>query len=202
MMMNQSYEQACEPAAQRRFATCHQRRAVWHRPDPDPARQRRRNGWRLPQRSPSGTECEHQRSGLSEVAGSLRPDLHGRRHRDHLDRSRLRIRRLSATMAIRPSSRLVVDTTNQVPYVVCTTCHNQHQMNVYLSSASSPIAGNVDRQLCHVLLRQRSLQPGRSLDSDSGSFDHAVLPAVPLWRSERGFRRHSRRNRVLIVRLL
>jgi hypothetical protein len=26
---------------------------------------------------------------------------------------------------------LVVDTTNQVPYLVCTTCHNQHQMNVY-----------------------------------------------------------------------
>ncbi len=26
---------------------------------------------------------------------------------------------------------MVVDPTNQVPYVVCTTCHNQHQMNVY-----------------------------------------------------------------------
>jgi hypothetical protein len=26
---------------------------------------------------------------------------------------------------------MVVDTVNQVPYVVCTTCHNQHQMNVY-----------------------------------------------------------------------
>jgi len=29
---------------------------------------------------------------------------------------------------------LVVDATNQVPYVVCTTCHNQHQMNVYAAS--------------------------------------------------------------------
>jgi len=37
---------------------------------------------------------------------------------------------------------LVVDATNQTPYVVCTTCHNQHQMNVYLSSGKSPIAGN------------------------------------------------------------
>ncbi len=37
---------------------------------------------------------------------------------------------------------LVVDVANQIPYVVCTTCHNQHQMNVYLSSANSPIAGN------------------------------------------------------------
>ncbi len=29
-----------------------------------------------------------------------------------------------------------VDSTYQVPYVVCTTCHNQHQMNVYESPAS------------------------------------------------------------------
>jgi len=28
---------------------------------------------------------------------------------------------------------MVVDSVNQVPYVVCTTCHNQHQMNVYVS---------------------------------------------------------------------
>ncbi len=31
---------------------------------------------------------------------------------------------------------MVVDATNQVPYVVCTTCHNQHQMNVYNASAT------------------------------------------------------------------
>jgi len=37
---------------------------------------------------------------------------------------------------------MTVDPTNQVPYVVCTTCHNQHQMNVFLSSKSNPIAGN------------------------------------------------------------
>jgi hypothetical protein len=37
---------------------------------------------------------------------------------------------------------MVVDATNTVPYVVCTTCHNQHQMNVYLSSSGSPIQGN------------------------------------------------------------
>jgi len=35
-----------------------------------------------------------------------------------------------------------VDATNQVPYVVCTTCHNQHQMNVFVASATSPIAGS------------------------------------------------------------
>jgi hypothetical protein len=31
---------------------------------------------------------------------------------------------------------MVIDATNQVPYVVCTTCHNQHQMNVYNAPAS------------------------------------------------------------------
>ena len=33
-------------------------------------------------------------------------------------------------------------TTAGKPYVVCTTCHNQHVMTVYTASASSPIAGN------------------------------------------------------------
>jgi hypothetical protein len=38
---------------------------------------------------------------------------------------------------------MVVDATNQVPYVVCTTCHNQHQMNVYSSGKGlTTIAGN------------------------------------------------------------
>ena len=30
---------------------------------------------------------------------------------------------------------------SNVPYLVCTTCHNQHVMNVYAASTSSPIAG-------------------------------------------------------------
>jgi len=34
-------------------------------------------------------------------------------------------------------SAMVVDATNQVPYVVCTTCHNQHQMNVYISAGNT-----------------------------------------------------------------
>jgi hypothetical protein len=28
-----------------------------------------------------------------------------------------------------------------VPYIVCTTCHNQHVMNIYAASTNSPIAG-------------------------------------------------------------
>lgn len=31
---------------------------------------------------------------------------------------------------------------SNVPYIVCTTCHNQHVMNVYASSTNSPIATN------------------------------------------------------------
>jgi hypothetical protein len=41
---------------------------------------------------------------------------------------------------------MVVDTTGTgaVPYVVCTTCHNQHQMNVFLSNtgANGAIGGD------------------------------------------------------------
>jgi len=32
---------------------------------------------------------------------------------------------------------MVVDSVNKVPYVVCTTCHNQHQMNVYVSGGNT-----------------------------------------------------------------
>ncbi|MFZ0734325.1 MAG: hypothetical protein WAM79_18535 [Candidatus Sulfotelmatobacter sp.] len=31
---------------------------------------------------------------------------------------------------------------SNVPYIVCTTCHDQHVMNVYAASATSPIAGS------------------------------------------------------------
>jgi hypothetical protein len=33
-------------------------------------------------------------------------------------------------------------TAANVPYLVCTTCHDQHNMNVYAASANSPIAGS------------------------------------------------------------
>ena len=33
-------------------------------------------------------------------------------------------------------------TSSGTPYVLCTTCHNQHVMTVYTSSSSSPIAGD------------------------------------------------------------
>ncbi len=39
---------------------------------------------------------------------------------------------------------MVVDSTYRVPYVVCTTCHNQHLMNVYKSSAAgSPTTNGI-----------------------------------------------------------
>ena len=33
-------------------------------------------------------------------------------------------------------------TATGAPYVVCTTCHDQHNMNVYAASANSPIKGS------------------------------------------------------------
>ncbi len=30
---------------------------------------------------------------------------------------------------------------NGVPYILCTTCHNQHRMNIFAASANNPIAG-------------------------------------------------------------
>ena len=36
---------------------------------------------------------------------------------------------------------MVVDSVNTVPYVVCTTCHNQHQMNVYVSGSGLAAVG-------------------------------------------------------------
>jgi len=35
---------------------------------------------------------------------------------------------------------MVIDSVNTVPYVVCTTCHNQHQMNVYISPAAGSLS--------------------------------------------------------------
>jgi hypothetical protein len=37
---------------------------------------------------------------------------------------------------------MVVDNVNRVPYVVCTTCHNQHMMNVYMSGAAGSSTTN------------------------------------------------------------
>jgi hypothetical protein len=37
---------------------------------------------------------------------------------------------------------MVVDSVNRVPYVVCTTCHNQHMMNVYMSGAAGSAITN------------------------------------------------------------
>ena len=46
------------------------------------------------------------------------------------------------------------------PYVLCTTCHNQHVMTVYTSSAASPIVGDGGgKYLRHLLLRERPVQP-------------------------------------------
>ncbi len=50
-------------------------------------------------------------------------------------------------------------------YIVCTTCHNQHVQNVYLSSSGyQPIAGLATGGFPDDLLRERPVQPGSSHD--------------------------------------
>jgi len=69
---------------------------------------------------------------------------------------------------------LVVDTTNQVPYVVCTTCHNQHQMNVYSAGKGlSAITGAATGTYATYFFVNSPYNPGASLDSDCCSFHHA-----------------------------
>ena len=78
-------------------------------------------------------------------------------------------------------------TATGAPYVVCTTCHNQHVMTVYTLEREEPDRQRRRRQvLRHLLLRQRSLQPEhQQCIQYQRAFDRAVLPPVPLWRVER-----------------
>ncbi len=58
---------------------------------------------------------------------------------------------------------LVVDATNQVPYVVCTTCHNQHQMNVYAAGTGlSAIQGNATGTYATYFFVNAPYNPGAS----------------------------------------
>ena len=73
------------------------------------------------------------------------------------------------------------------PYVLCTTCHNQHVMTVYTSSAASPIAGDGGGK-CYAtyFFINGPYNPNiNNLRQHECSFDDAVLPSVPLWRVER-----------------
>ena len=82
-----------------------------------------------------GTARQRERPELSAASVCLWPDLHRERHLDHLTAAN-QYQTFVTNYGAPAINSMVVDATNQVPYVVCTTCHNQHQMNVYSASAT------------------------------------------------------------------
>ena len=75
------------------------------------------------------------------------------------------------------------------PVVICTTCHNQHLMNVVKVKTGATNTGLAGRQLRDHVLPSRSVQPGQRHRRQQP--DGAVLPPVPWWRSQRNERQHS-----------
>jgi cytochrome c553 len=53
-----------------------------------------------------------------------------------------------------------VDAVNQVPYVTCTTCHNQHIMNVYKISSKTPIAAQTSGTVATYFFINAPYNPG------------------------------------------
>ena len=71
-----------------------------------------------------------------------------------------------------------------MPFVVCTTCHNQHDMTVYASTKIKPDPeGRRRKILCHLFLRQRSLQS-----------EHSATPSTPAAPSTAQFCRECHFN--------
>ncbi len=73
------------------------------------------------------------------------------------------------------------------PYVLCTTCHNQHVMNVYASTAKSPIKGDGGgKYYATYFFINGPYNPNiSSVHQPERTFDHSILPPVPLWRGQR-----------------
>ncbi len=78
-------------------------------------------------------------------------------------------------------------TYNTTPVVMCTTCHNQHLMNV-VKVTNGPKSGLPSGTYADHVLHSRSLQPGKH--NRRKQPDGAILPPVPRWRVERNERRH------------
>ena len=90
-------------------------------------------GWQLHQRSPGGPECHHQlgqRPGVRPTTPSpLPPARQYAQFVANYGWPALAPGKWSNPWGINGAGK---------PYVLCTTCHNQHVMTVYTSSASSP----------------------------------------------------------------
>ncbi len=86
---------------------------------------------------------------------------------------------------------------NGTPVVTCTTCHNQHLMNVVKVTTGSK-SGLPSGYYADHVLRPRTLQPGqrhRWLQPDG-----AVLPRVPRWRSQRNEQWHGWNHLLVVVK--
>ncbi len=86
---------------------------------------------------------------------------------------------------------------NGTPVVTCTTCHNQHLMNVVKVTTGSK-SGLPSGYYADHVLRPRSLQPGerhRCFQPDG-----AVLPRVPRWRSQRNEQWHGWNYLLVVVK--
>ncbi len=85
---------------------------------------------------------------------------------------------------------------------LCTTCHNQHVMTVYTSSAASPIA---ERRGGNAMRRTSSstaptTRTFRLTNGRASSIDDPVLPPVPLWRIERSQQHQQHPDRLPVER--
>ena len=71
------------------------------------------------------------------------------------------------------------------PYVVCTTCHNQHVMTVYTSSVASPIPGDGGGKFyATYFFVNGPYNPNLQTYAQSAP-STTILPSVPLWRGKR-----------------
>ena len=93
-----------------------------------------------------------------------------------------------------------VNTAGQ-PYVVCTTCHNQHVMTVYTSSAASQIQNDGGgKYYATYFFVNGPYNPNlQTYCQQLGAIDDGVLPSVPLWRVERR-QQHQQHQSAIPVR--
>jgi len=161
------------------------------------------DGWKLQQRSPDRRERDDQRS-----------DGHLLQQRDQwpdLCCGRGRITSITpagqysqfigsygapALLKGAHSYGTPVNATN-APYVVCTTCHDQHSMNVYsvvggTGAGANTIAGNSTGTYAKYFFINGPYNPNTvNIPLGSAASTTQFLPPVPLWRVERSQWRHT-----------
>ena len=85
---------------------------------------------------------------------------------------------------------------NNQPTVQCTTCHNQHLMNV-VKVTNGPNSGLPSGNYATMFFIRAPVQPGKR--NRWFEPDGAVLPSVPWWRSQRNEWRNLYPDHLLIL---